>query len=295
MNDKSLSESADRGISRSGNVWLVQLMSEGVGTSGVYPADVLERDGATAFPAGTHTFLNHLTESDEWERSGNHAIQDLVGVTTEDAHYDAETKSLRAPVKWFGGFESFIEEAKDYIGLSVEAHGTINEGIVESITYSPLNAVAVVPRAGRDGKVLSLIESYRENHGTIINESNTDRKDEPVKPEDIDKIVEGVTAALTTALDGLKEALTPAVEVTAPENEAKVDGAEVVEAAVEAGLPKISRSRVVKAVADGAKIEEAIAAEKAFIDEVLKESAVDVPGTIREGKTEDYDFTVGRW
>jgi delta 1-pyrroline-5-carboxylate dehydrogenase len=146
--------------------------------------------------------------------------------------------------------------------------------------------------------VLSLIESYRESHDTIVIESQTNRKDEPVNPEDIEKIVEGVTAALTTALDGLKEALTPAVAAVEPGEDATVvDRAEVVEAAVEAGLPKILRARVVKAVEDGASIEEAIAAEKSVID-ALKEGAVeDEPpaGKIREGKTTDNDYTVGGW
>jgi len=294
MVDK-LVETATSALESSSGQWLIQLMSEGVGSMGTYPAEVLERDGAMAFPAGTQIFMDHLTESEEWDRAGNHSIKDLVGVTTTPAEFDAESKSLRAAAKWFNGYESFIEEAKDYIGLSVEVFAmSNNEGVVEAFVPSPLNAVAVVPRAGRDGKVLSLMESYKDKHDTIKN--HDDRKDEAVKPEDIEKIAEAVTAGLTPLFDGLKESLKPAEKDEAAD-ETETDLSVIAEALVEADLPKSARTRVYGAVKSGAKIEEAVEAEKTYLAEVRESLKSDVvEGRIKEsGKNEATDFRVSGW
>ena len=91
--------------------------------------------------------------------------------------------------------------------------------------------------------------------------------------KDIDAIVTGVAEALSgpiTSLATIAESLRPAEpeEVTAP------DMAEVTESAVAAGLPKPARARVVAAVAAGTTVEEAIAAEKTYMESVLAESGV---------------------
>lgn len=275
--------------------WLVQLISEGVGSSGTYPGEVLERDGAAAWPIGTHIYADHLTESDEYERSGSHSIRDLVGVTLSEAKWDAESKSLRTEAKWLNGFGDFIEEAKDYIALSIEAAAHVNEGVVESILPSQLNAVAVVPRGGRDGKVLQLIESYRESYGNISPNENDEGKVSPVTPEDIQKVAEAVALALEPSLTKISEALKP-VEAPPAEDETEgIDRAEVTEAAVEAGLSKTARARVLVAVDGGATVAEAIDAEKALRDEILKEAQVDpvVVGRIRESGSSNETFTGG--
>lgn len=277
-----------------GKTWLVQLMSAGVGSSATYPADVLERDGATAFPRGTQIFLDHLTDEEDWQRDGSHSIKDLVGVTLEDATYEPTTESLRAPVKWFNGFESFIEEAKDFIGLSVEVFAIMAEGVTESLVSSPFNAVAVVPRAGRDGKVLhSLIESYRETHGTITSDDNTETgKGSNVTPEEIKALVESLVEPI---VKGVTEALKPAEPV--PAEESAVDRADVVEAALAEGLSKTARTRVLAAVEGGSALAEAISAEKALRDEILAEAEKvnESAGKIKSADAANEDFKVGGW
>src|SRR5690554_7670050 len=50
-------------------IWRIKLIEGDVhGSSGYYPASVLERDGATAFPAGTHIYLDHPTWEEDWQR-----------------------------------------------------------------------------------------------------------------------------------------------------------------------------------------------------------------------------------
>jgi len=279
--------------------WHIQLLSEGVGSSGAYPGEMLERDGAKAFPAGTHIYLDHLGESEDYERSGNHSIKDLVGVTLAEARWDSETKSLRSEAKWFNGYHTFIEEAKDYIGLSIEAAGELKDGVVESLHYSPSNAIAVVPRGGRDGKVLSLIESWRENSGNIVtNEHDEGKRAVPVTPEDIEKVAEAFAAKIAPTLTALTEAVKPTITADVTLDEDKVDGAAVVEAAVEAGLSKTARTRVVAAVNAGETVEKAIEAEKALRDEILKEAAVSdtaVVGRVQESGSDSDDYTLKGW
>lgn len=72
--------------------------------------------------------------------------------------------------------------------------------------------------------------------------------------------------ALTESLSALVESLKP--EETVP---GEVDRAAVVEAALEAGLSKSARERVLEAVSNGKTAEEAIEAEKALRDEIVKE------------------------
>ena len=281
----------------------IRLISEGVGTSGTYPADVIEKYGPAAWPKGTQIFFDHLTESDTWERDGNHSIRDLIGVTDSEPEWDLAEKALYADAKFFETHAPFIAEAMEYIGLSVEAGGVITDGIVEAIHPSPLNAIAIVPRAGRDGKITALIESYRETHGKIMTEGADapaePGKDKGMTPEDIQKIAEALALALAPSLSEIKEALKPAPVVVT--EDATADVATVTEALVAAGLPESARKRVYEGLktdpkADVAKV---IEAEKAYVAEITEtfkaEAETDTDGTLREAAKNGVDFSIGAW
>jgi hypothetical protein len=289
-----------------GSKYRVRLISAGKGSSGLYESATLQRDGASAFPAGTHIFWDHLTDDEDDARGGNHSIKDLVGVTLTEALY--ENDALHADVNFFSHVAPLIHEIKDHIALSIEASGEIREGVVESIKPSPLNAISIVPRGGRDGKILELIESYREsqNDGNIGNNepvkesTQEDGKDQGMKPEDIQALAEALKEALSPALTEIKEALKP-VEPVVPEQTDAPKVADVAEAVVVA-FPKseASRKRVYEALDAGTELDDAIAAEKALVESVRKEfdaESNDDDTVIREGhrKTEDDDFTVGGW
>lgn len=286
-------------ITNTGQKFRVRLISEGTGSSATYPGDILARDGASTFPVGTQIFFDHLGESEKWERDGNHSIRDLVGVTLSDAEWIEEERALYADARFFGEHSNFISEAMDYIGLSVEIRNfELNEqGAVERLGYSPLNAVSVVPRAGRDGKVTALLESYHENRGKMGPDEN-DGKEGHMKPEEIQALAEALVEGLKPSFDGLREALVPAKVEEVPEGaKDEVDRAEIVEAAVEAGLTKAARTRVLDAVEAGATLEEAIKAEQALREEILKEAATDVnPGKYKgAASATDGDYSVGAW
>ena len=251
------------------------LISEGTGSSGVYSAELLQRDGASAFPAGTKLFANHLGESESWERNGSRNINDLIGITTEAATWDESERGLVAGIEIFPHARDFVESIWEHVGLSVEASGVVSEdGTVESLVYSPLNAVALVPVAGRGGKVQGLFESFRESYGSITNdESVTDRKDSGMTPEEITSVAEALAEALKPSLTAIHEALTPAEPIVKDED--GEDASVIAEALVASELPTSARTKVYEAVKTGVKVADAIATEKTYITELLAESKTD--------------------
>jgi hypothetical protein len=278
----------------------IRLISEGPGSSGLYEAAVLQRDGAIAFPQGTHIYLDHLTEDEDDARGGSHSIKDLVGVTLNDASFSEG--ALIADANFFSNFAPLLEEMREYIDLSIEASGSVKEGVVESLHPSPLNAISIVPRGGRDGKILELIESYRESGNisgveNLLESTQEHRKDKGMTPEDIEKVAEAVAKAIASQFDDLKEALKPA---TAPEPNQETEAptaADVAEALVVANLPRAARDRVYEALkVDGAVLADVIEAEKNYITEIKESVAsTDDDTFVRESTDKKFDRRVGSW
>lgn len=279
----------------------IRLISEGQGSSGLYEAAVLQRDGAAAWPEGTHIFLDHLTENEDEQRQGSHSIKDLVGVTQTPAEF--ENGALFAEAMFFSNFAPLIEEMRPYIDLSIEAGGTIHEGVIESIHPSPLNAISIVPRGGRDGKILELVESFKES-GSIGNVNPAPkvqedaRKDKGMTPEEIAALTEALKTAVTGAFAEIKESLVPAPAKPADEEKTEADVAAVTEAIVVAfPTSETSRKRVYEALKTNPDVDAAIEAEKTLVESVKADLVTeDDPDdtVIREGaRKNDYDYSGG--
>lgn len=292
-------------LSATGTKRRIRLISEGQGSSGLYSGAMLERDGALAFPAGTHIYLDHLTEDEDDARSGSHSIKDLVGATLADATF--EEGALNTDAVFFSNWAPLIEEMREYIDLSIEAAGSVREGVVESLHPSPMNAVSIVPRGGRDGKILELIESYRES-GKIDNvKPDADkvredaRKDKGMTPEEIaafkQAVVEAVATAVAAGLVEIKESLAP-VKPEEDKTEAP-SAAEVAEALVVSGLPTEARTRVYETLKTNPDYAAAIEAEKTYVDSIkesLKVEDKDDDSFVRESaKTDKNTYRVGGW
>ena len=253
----------------------ILLISEGQGSSGHYSAEMLQRDGHVAFPSGTKIYYNHLGEQESWERNGSRDVRDLIGVTTSEVEWSDIERGLEADAEWLPHAKNFVESVWEHVGLSVEASGFVSEdGTVESLAYSPLNAVALVPVAGRGGKVQGLFEGFRESYGSITNdESVTDRKDSGMTPEEITSVAEALAEALKPSLTAIHEALTPAEPIVKEED--GEDASVIAEALVASELPTSARTKVYEAVKTGVKVADAIATEKTYITELLAESKTD--------------------
>jgi len=286
-----------------GSRWRSLLISEGKGSSGYYSAELLKEFGTKAFPKGTHVYFDHLGESEAEERRGSHSVKDLVGIIDDDPTFNEADNGLWGNVKFFDQHKALMEEIAPYVGLSIEAGGELDEdGNVTAFYESPLNAVSVVPRAGRGGKLVELVESFRESSdridtntpsGTNAPDKNSERK--PMNEQEIKALAEALALAIEPKFAALTEALTP---VAAEPVEKDVDEAAVVESAVEAGLSKASRVRVVEAVRAGVKPEDAVKAEKDLREQILAEAAIEgeaTVGRVRESAESGKSFNVKGW
>jgi hypothetical protein len=296
-----LVEKADLAAPSAGNRWNCRLMSAGQGSSAFYPAEVLKEYGPTTFLKGTQVFFDHPTEDEDVARGGSRSIKDYAGVLEEDATWNDEDEGLYAPVKFTKNALALVEEAHNDIALSIDVRKfELRESAehpkeVAKMFAHPLNNVAIVPRGGRDGKIVSLIESFRESSPES---GGTERKN--MTPEEITALSEALSTSLVAALTpALTEALKPAEQEKPDEGKTdEVDVVAVVEAAHEAGLTKAGRARVVEGAKAGKDATALIEAEKAELAEILAEAKKDdaPAGRLKEsGSGSTDDFTVGGW
>ncbi|GEM_PF-1002189 len=146
---------------------LVQLITPGWGSSGFYSEAVLEAAAKDrVFPAGTHMYIDHPSESENYDRP-ERTVKDLAAVLLEDARWDATRKALVSEVRVFSQWRRPLAEMAEAIGTSIRgtAEGEMGEaegrrGQVFSRLVEGMS-VDFVTHAGRGGKVLQVIESAR--------------------------------------------------------------------------------------------------------------------------------------
>lgn len=165
---------------------LIQIITPGTGSSGVYPAEVLEKAAENRiFPAGTLMFADHPTSSEDFERP-ERSIRDIAGVLTEDARWDGQ--ALVANARLYEPWQKVITEMSDAIGVSIRATGTVHESDEEGrpVIASLDQGISVdfVTKAGRGGRVLEIYESAApkvrviEAHEPPSDQAGTTRKKE---------------------------------------------------------------------------------------------------------------------
>lgn len=160
---------SERAIGRDGNIEL-RLIQPGWGTCGYYSKDVLASDGPQAWPAGTHMYLDHPTESESRERP-ERSVRDLAAVLIGNPEYRENGKvgpGLYAKATVLPQWREAIEALSPYIGVSIRAKGAFAEGEAEGrqgkVITSLLKGESVdfVTKAGAGGKVLAVMESLRQ-------------------------------------------------------------------------------------------------------------------------------------
>lgn len=169
----TLSEKAAAESKKTGRM-LIQFISPGWGSSGYYSPEVIEAAAADqVIPAGTHMYADHPTDAEDAERPVR-SIKDLMAVTVEDARL-SEDGALVGEVQVVPQWRDLVETVRDQIGVSIRGSATdIVEGeadgrrggIIEGLV-APVLSVDFVTRAGRGGKVLSVLESARANQRAI--------------------------------------------------------------------------------------------------------------------------------
>lgn len=257
------------------------IASDVQGSSGYYSRDILERDGATAFPPKTKVYLDHPS-ADENEQRPERSVRNIAGYLASVP--EMREDGLYGKVQFGRDHIQFIEDFHSVLGMSIRAAGELEEvedasgTIVKNVSAiypSVMNSVDVVTAPGAQG---AIVGALHESFQGILEIKETERI-VPMDEKDIKALAEALAASLKPAFIALAESLTP----VAPEEEvAEPDLAAVTESAIEAGLSKPARERVVAAVKAGSEIEEAIKAEKDYTAAVLAEAGTTVvEGTVR--------------
>jgi hypothetical protein len=318
----SLNESIAFSATNAGKKWSVKVIESGWGSSGYYPAQMLEEYGPKVFKKGTKVFMNHPSVNEESDRP-ERDVNQLAGKLVSDARFDGS--GLVAEVEFYSHFAPIIKEMAGDVGLSIRALGESRVGeaegrqgpIIEALVADPLTSVDVVTVAGAGGKFLSLLESYarKDDEATLLSESVSEGN-EMLTKEELDAAVAELKESFTVAFGTLQESVkflvesaTPAETEEATEEAAEeveaLDPVEVAEKFNESGLPKISLKRVAEAMKSETNtktVDELIADEKSYVSAVsesaTKAVAAETTGVISEASTttaiDDFNAIVGR-
>jgi signal transduction histidine kinase len=150
-------QSSEKGI------WRALLIAADVqGSSGYYPAEVLKRDGARAFPAGTHIYFDHPSESEEMDLPERSVLK-IAGYLLDDATFEEtpEGRGLFSRIQFTEKAKPIAKELHSVIGLSIRAAGQIEETAGQRIVRSIQQGLSVdlVTRAGAGGRLVTMTES----------------------------------------------------------------------------------------------------------------------------------------
>ena len=248
----------------------IRIIVPGQGSSGIYTAENLA-ESAPLFKAGTEMFIDHPTETEEWERP-ERSIRDYAGVFLEDATV-GEDGALYTVCKVFSGVNELIKDKWEHIGVSINAWCTdpISEnGIVPPI--AGVRSVDFVTTPGAGGAIVDLLESNRNDN--YVKEAGMDKEIESKFDELKASLIEALSSKLEAAMATIQEA-----KAEEPTEEASVDVDSVLEAGrkiAESGLPEAAIVRVREAVKAGADVDSALDSERAYLKEAVAATATPV-------------------
>lgn len=171
----------ERAVRRDGTI-PIKIIQPGWGSSGYYPAEVLERDGPNVFTKGVKMYFDHPTMTEEAERP-ERSLRDLAAELVSDARWEKENPAgpgLYAEAQVFEAYRPAVDELAPHIGVSIRANGRAQFGqaegksgpIIQEITSA--KSVDFVTSPGAGGQILSLFEARRDAaHNTIQPKEST--------------------------------------------------------------------------------------------------------------------------
>lgn len=278
----------------------IVLITPGKGTSGYYTEDLIKRDAASAWPAGSHSYINHLQAGEVRNP------EKLIGTLTEDAHWSDEKGGAVSRLRPLKHWREFVDEVAPHTGLSISAMGDGKLGemdgeevfIVESLSPSIQNTIDLVSFAGRGGYVESLLESAHAS--THVETSAGDKEKETKTMADeakLDQLISTVEALVTTITAERDARIAEAAGADTKTADAvkAVDATKAVESADITASAKAKLIEGIKAgTYDVAPLIEAAKTEKAaLLAEVLQEQAA--LGATAGSGSGPADLTVKGW
>lgn len=255
----------------------IRIIVPGQGSSGIYTAENLA-ESAPLFKAGTEMFIDHPTETEEWERP-ERSIRDYAGVFLEDATV-GEDGALYTVCKVFSGVNDLIKDKWEHIGVSINAW--CNEPIAETgvvPVFAGVRSVDFVTAPGAGGGIVDLLESKRNNN--LTKEEGMDKEIESAFSElrtEFASLIEALGSKLDSVVASITEAKAEEVEEKVEES-APVDVDSMIDAGekiAESGLPAPAIARVREAIKNGADVDSALEAERSYLKEAAASTATPI-------------------
>ena len=255
----------------------IRIIVPGQGSSGIYTAENLA-ESAPLFKAGTEMFIDHPTETEEWERP-ERSIRDYAGVFLEDATV-GEDGALYTVCKVFSGVNDLIKDKWEHIGVSINAW--CNEPIAETgvvPVFAGVRSVDFVTTPGAGGGIVDLLESKRNNN--LTKEEGMDKEIESAFSElrtEFASLIEALGSKLDSVVASITEAKAEEVEEKVEES-APVDVDSMIDAGekiAESGLPEAAIARVREAIKNGVDVDSALEAERSYLKEAVASTATPV-------------------
>jgi hypothetical protein len=290
-------------VDKAKGIWRIQLIEADVqGSSGYYPAEVLERDGAKAFPKGTHIYLDHPTWREE-EELPERSVDRLAAVQLEDAYYadgkDGHGLFARVSVRpdQRERFEWWTENAA--VGMSIRALGmkefneaTAREEVTELVRGQ---SVDVVTRAGAGGRLIEMTESARQSAGatSIFSESDKSLLQQLVQTN---KELVDSNKSLAKRVSELEEKAGTKERPKSDEVVGLTNG-QLFAKLNDAGLPSMLATQIADGYTAGADVDAQIEQAKALTDEIAKGLAptetTETTEPVAAEKVEESDRGIG--
>lgn len=289
--------------------WLVRLIAEGAGSTGIYTKEALQGSFAEAFPIGTHMYIDHATETESWDRPEG-TLTKLAAVIAETPYWrDDPEPGMYATIEVVEQWAPFIEQVADIIGVSIHCGARVapqddivTEGeplppVIESFIPSPVNSVDFVTVPGAGGHLVEALESFKNGNAIMdgSNKHNSERKR-------MDTEFKEALEALDTKLSALVEALADKAKKKDEEDEEDAKKAEEEEedkakkakeailALIDSDLPEVSRVRVAEAIARGYNAKAILDRETKLVESIRESlSGGFAPEHVPSGKGSD-DF-----
>ena len=295
--------------------WLVRLITEGRGSTGVYTKEALQGSFAEAFPVGTHMYIDHATEVETYERPEG-TLTKLAAVIAETPHWqDAPEPGMYATIEVVEQWAPFIEQVSDIIGVSVHCGATLVQDddlvtagepsppVIESFIPSPVNSVDFVTVPGAGGRLVEALESFK--NGNAIKDGSNKHNSERKR---MDTEFKEALEALDTKLSALVEALADKAKKNDEEDAKKAKeeeedktkkAKEAILALADSDLPEVSRVRVAEAIVRGYDAKSILGRETKLVESIRESlSGGFAPEHVPSGKSADdfeADFAKLTW
>lgn len=253
----------------SGKLWRVRVITEGKGSSTNYKGEVLKRD-VGLFKAGRKIYMDHAGAIDQ-ENRPERSAKEIVGYFVDDGVWDESERGVFQNAHIFSDHREWVKERAiaGVIGMSISAEGEVEEsdtGESELVRLTKVNSVDIVTEAGRGGKFTTLLESK----GAHVNDA-PEEEDDMEFPKELAEALDTQDKNVTALVAVVQELITKLTPAPADVEESKAPTfAEIDSAITEAELPAPSRTAVFEAVQAGAKLDEAVKAEKTRVEAILE-------------------------